>query len=91
MSATRSQAQTLPPKARETSPVRSAYDGGHAGSTGSPENAAFSTPHHIRTASDPQYHTAFMQCRTCCNCHSQCSYYGKGRFDARGNYLGSAP
>ena len=52
-------------------------------------NAPVSTAHDIRTSSNPIYHTAFMQCRSCCNCNSQCSYYGKGAFDAQGNYVGS--
>lgn len=37
---------------------------------------------------NPYYHTAFMQCRSCCNCDPQCSYYGKGHFDSKGNYIG---
>ena len=52
-------------------------------------NAPVSTAHGIRISSNPNYHTAFMQCRSCCNCNSQCSYYGKGFFDAQGNYVGS--
>ena len=41
------------------------------------------------SSSGSNHHTAFLQCRACCNCDSGCSYYGKGKFDARGNYLGS--
>jgi len=41
-----------------------------------------------RSSAGPIYHTAFMQCRACCNCHAECSYYGRGHFDSRGNYIG---
>jgi hypothetical protein len=52
-------------------------------------NAPVSAAHGIRPSSGSNHHTAFMQCRACCNCTAQCSYYGQGSFDAQGNYLGS--
>jgi hypothetical protein len=58
-------------------------------SDGSPSGSVpLSTAHRSRPPSNPVYHTAFMQCRACCNCDSQCSYFGKGNFDINGNYVG---
>ena len=52
-------------------------------------NVLVFTAHGIRPPTDSNYHTAFMQCRACCNCDSGCSYYGQGKFDSLGHYLGS--
>lgn len=54
-----------------------------------PGNAHVSAAHWNRSPSTNHYHTAFMQCRACCDCDGGCSYYGKGKFDSDGNYLGS--
>jgi hypothetical protein len=54
-----------------------------------PGKAPESTDPGIRVSPNPVFHTAFMQCRSCCNCDPNCSYYGKGLFDAQGNYVGS--
>jgi len=52
-------------------------------------NSPVSEAHGIRPPSNSKHHTAFMQCRACCNCNSQCSYFGKGHFDVQGNFVGS--
>jgi len=88
MAANTSQAPGLSYKNPETSQLRSAHSGGHAAAATPPENAPVSTAHESRTSSNIYHHTAFMQCRFCCNCHAQCSYYGKGHFDVHGNYTG---
>jgi len=83
--------QTLEPstKSQENNQVREAHTARHAVDISPPGNAPVSAAHGIRPPSNSNHHTAFMQCRTCCNCNSQCSYFGKGNFDAQGNFVGS--
>ena len=66
-------------KARATSDVVALFPTGKTPLSTAPEH---------RGSPGPVYHTAFMQCRACCNCDPLCSYFGKGRFDALGHYLG---
>ena len=73
---------------QETGEVREAHSSRHTLASSPSGSVPLSTAHRNRSSLSPNYHTAFMQCRACCNCNAQCSYYGKGNFDSRGNYIG---
>jgi len=83
-----SQALELLHKGQENNQVHEAHASIDTVAIFPPVNTPVSTAHGIGISSNPIYHTAFMQCRSCCNCNPQCNYYGKGYFDARGNYVG---
>ena len=91
MTVDRSQALEHYQEGSDSSEVREAHSNRHVVDMPLPENSPASTAHAIRSSpsSNPVYHTAFMQCRACCNCDSQCSYFGRGNFDLSGNYMGS--
>jgi len=88
MSANRSQSAERSYKNQEHNQVRMAHAAEHAAAIAPLGSSPASASHGIRVSSNTNYHTAFMQCRSCCNCNSQCCYYGKGHFDALGNYVG---
>ena len=90
MATNRSQALEHYQAGGDNSEVREAHSNRHMADVPLPGNAPASTAHGVRSSPSPSpvYHTAFMQCRACCNCDSQCSYFGKGNFDLNGNYVG---
>ena len=89
MAINRSQALEPAHKEMENNQVREAHTTRQAVGISPPGNAPVSTAHGIRPPSSSNYHTAFMQCRACCNCNPQCSYYGQGHFDAQGHFVGA--
>ena len=88
MTVNRSEALELAPETQETIQVRETNTTDDTIALFFTDNSPAPAVREIRVSPAPVYHTAFMQCRSCCNCDSQCSYFGKGHFDANGKYLG---
>ena len=89
MTAIRSQTMETSPEDLGNDQVREAHHTRQAVDISPSGNAPVSAAHGIRSPSNSNFHTAFMQCPACCNCTSQCSYFGRGHFDALGNYVGA--
>lgn len=89
MTADVSQTLEISQEGQETGEVREAHSTRHSFDNSPSKTVPLSTAHRNRSSARPKYHTAFMQCRSCCNCNAQCSYYGKGNFDSMGKYVGS--
>lgn len=88
MTINRSQAIEHVQEIHETGEVHGSYYTDITLENYSSTNTQMSPSSETEPSPGPNYHTAFMQCRACCNCNSQCSYHSKGHFDPQGNYVG---